>query len=49
MPQVGQDIDTAIIVAWHKKEHDTVNKGTIASQFLETIKQQLENISLFPE
>ncbi|MHC4204678.1 MAG: E3 binding domain-containing protein [Planctomycetota bacterium] len=29
MPQVGQDIETAIIVEWHKKENDTVNKGDI--------------------
>jgi pyruvate dehydrogenase E2 component (dihydrolipoamide acetyltransferase) len=29
MPQVGQDIDTATIVEWHKKENDTVNKGDI--------------------
>ena len=29
MPQVGQDIETAIIVEWHKKENDMVNKGDI--------------------
>lgn len=29
MPQVGQDIETATIVEWHKKENDTVNKGDI--------------------
>lgn len=29
MPQVGQDIETAIIVEWHKKENDTVNKGDV--------------------
>jgi pyruvate dehydrogenase E2 component (dihydrolipoamide acetyltransferase) len=29
MPQVGQDIKTATIVEWHKKENDTVNKGDI--------------------
>lgn len=29
MPQVGQDIETAIIVEWHKKENDTVDKGDI--------------------
>ena len=29
MPQVGQDIETATIVQWHKKENDTVNKGDI--------------------
>lgn len=29
MPQVGQDIETATIVTWHKKENDTVNKGDI--------------------
>ena len=29
MPQVGQDIETATIVEWHKKENDMVNKGDI--------------------
>lgn len=29
MPQVGQDIETAIIVEWTKKENDTVQKGDI--------------------
>jgi pyruvate dehydrogenase E2 component (dihydrolipoamide acetyltransferase) len=29
MPQVGQDIETATIVEWHKKENDTVNKGDV--------------------
>jgi pyruvate dehydrogenase E2 component (dihydrolipoamide acetyltransferase) len=29
MPQVGQDIETATIVEWHKKENDTVSKGDI--------------------
>lgn len=29
MPQVGQDIETATIVAWHKKENDMVHKGDI--------------------
>jgi pyruvate dehydrogenase E2 component (dihydrolipoamide acetyltransferase) len=29
MPQVGQDIETATIVEWHKKENDKVNKGDI--------------------
>ena len=29
MPQVGQDIEMATIVEWHKKENDIVNKGDI--------------------
>jgi pyruvate dehydrogenase E2 component (dihydrolipoamide acetyltransferase) len=29
MPQVGQDIETATIIEWHKQENDTVNKGDI--------------------
>lgn len=29
IPQVGQDIETATIVEWHKKEYDTVNKGDV--------------------
>ncbi len=29
MPQVGQDIPTARIVKWHKKQGDTVQKGDI--------------------
>ena len=29
MPQVGQDIETATIVEWHKKVNDTVNKGDV--------------------
>ena len=29
MPQVGQDIETATIVEWHKKENDTVEKGDV--------------------
>lgn len=29
MPQVGQDIEKATIVEWHKKENDTVNKGDV--------------------
>jgi len=29
MPQVGQDIETATIVEWHKKENDAINKGEI--------------------
>lgn len=29
MPQVGQDIETATIVEWHKKENDTVSKGDV--------------------
>jgi pyruvate dehydrogenase E2 component (dihydrolipoamide acetyltransferase) len=29
MPQVGQDIETATIVEWHKKENDTVNTGDV--------------------
>ena len=29
MPQVGQDIETATIVEWHKKENETVNKGDV--------------------
>ena len=32
MPQVGQDIETAIIVEWIKKENDPIQKGdTIAT------------------
>jgi pyruvate dehydrogenase E2 component (dihydrolipoamide acetyltransferase) len=27
MPQVGQDIETAVIVEWLKKENDPVQKG----------------------
>lgn len=29
MPQVGQDIETATIVEWHKKENDEVNTGDV--------------------
>jgi pyruvate dehydrogenase E2 component (dihydrolipoamide acetyltransferase) len=29
MPQVGQDIETATIVEWHKKENDKVNTGDV--------------------
>ena len=31
MPQVGQDIKTATIVKWHKKENDMVNKGDVVA------------------
>ena len=29
MPQVGQDIPTAIIVEWLKQESDAVSKGDV--------------------
>ena len=29
MPQVGQDIETAVILEWHAHENDQVNKGDI--------------------
>ena len=29
MPQVGQDIETAIIVEWLKKENDPIQKGDV--------------------
>jgi len=33
MPQVGQGIETATVVEWHKKENDTVNKGDVITAF----------------
>lgn len=29
MPQIGQDIETGVIVEWHVKENDYVNKGDV--------------------
>ena len=29
MPQVGQDIETAKLLEWHKQENDRINKGDI--------------------
>lgn len=29
MPQVGQDIETGIIIEWFKKENDTIQKGDV--------------------
>jgi pyruvate dehydrogenase E2 component (dihydrolipoamide acetyltransferase) len=29
MPQVGQDVETAVLVEWHKQENDPVNQGDI--------------------
>jgi HAD superfamily hydrolase (TIGR01509 family) len=31
MPQVGQDIETGVIVEWHVKENDYVNKGDVVA------------------
>jgi len=31
MPQVGQDIKTGVIVEWHVKENDYVNKGDVVA------------------
>ena len=31
MPQVGQDIETGVIVEWHVKENDFVNKGDVVA------------------
>ncbi|MHC4439599.1 MAG: E3 binding domain-containing protein [Planctomycetota bacterium] len=31
MPQVGQDVETGVIVEWHVKENDYVNKGDVVA------------------
>ena len=31
MPQIGQDVETGVIVEWHVKENDYVNKGDVVA------------------
>ena len=29
MPQVGQDIETGVVIEWFKKENDPIQKGDV--------------------
>ena len=41
MPQAGQDLETGVVIHWHKGEGDTVEKGEALVQ-IETEKVNLD-------